>query len=309
MRIPIFLGSLSLLVLTAGCSQAQSDQAAETSTDQAATTDGAKEKGKGKKNKGKTKSKDAAAVAGLRRVGSLKGVVPESSSLCPAPQPGTYYSFGDGGNPSILYQFDGTGKLLGTLELGATNDDWESLSRDDQGNYYLGNCGNNESRRRDLSIYRLRPDQPNQLQQISFRYPDQTEFPPSSKKAQNFDCEAIVWHAGRVYLFTKDRAGRTSKVYSVPAAPGDYEAQLVTSLAIAGEVTDAALRPDGRRLVLLGREELFILDGSSWQEILKATPRQISLAGAGQTEGCTFKDANTLLISTEQGGLFEYKLP
>jgi len=61
--------------------------------------------------------------------------------------------------------------------------------------------------------------------------------------------------------------------------------------------------------VLLARGELFILDGGSWDAMLKATPKQISLAGTGQTEGAVFKDQNTLLITTEQGGLYEYDLP
>ena len=112
-----------------------------------------------------------------------------------------------------------------------------------------------------------------------------------------------------MWLFTKDRGLQaSSKVYSVPDQPGDYTATLVTKLAIPGEVTDAALAPSGHRLVLLGRSELFVLDGNSWAEILKATPRQISLAGAGQTEGAVFKDENTLLISTEKGALYEYRL-
>ena len=83
----------------------------------------------------------------------------------------------------------------------------------------------------------------------------------------------------------------------------------MTRLAIPGQVTDAALSPDSHRLILLARGELFILDGNSWEDILKAIPRQIALTGAGQTEGCAFKDADTLLISTEQGSLFEYTLP
>jgi hypothetical protein len=61
--------------------------------------------------------------------------------------------------------------------------------------------------------------------------------------------------------------------------------------------------------VLLGRGELFILDGNTWADILKATPRQVSLEGAGQTEGAVFKDSNTLLISTEQGEMYEYTFP
>ena len=148
-----------------------------------------------------------------------------------------------------------------------------------------------------------------QVGKIDFTYADQTEFPPK-KKQRNFDCEASLWHDGQVWLFTKDRAlASTSKVYSVPDQPGTHDAKLVTRLAIAGEVTDAALRADGRRLVLLGRGELFILDGNSWAEILKATPRKVSLDGAGQTEGAVFKDDATLLISTEQGALYEFTLP
>ena len=235
--------------------------------------------------------------------------MPESSGLAPGATSQSYYSFGDGGNAATLYEISGSGQLVRTLEVGAPNDDWESLSRDPQGNYYLGNCGNNESARRDLSIYRLRLDNPQQVGKINFTYPDQTEFPPS-KKLRNFDCEASLWHDGKVWLFTKDRGqDRTSNVYTVPDQPGTYTATKITGLAIPGQVTDAALRSDGRRLVLLGRGELFILDGDSWADILKATPRQVSLEGAGQTEGAVFKDNNTLLISTEQGALFEFTLP
>ncbi|WP_140465098.1 hypothetical protein [Hymenobacter nivis] len=312
--------SLFLLLaasLSAACSQAQPDQTATTPTDgttqqqdpdQGQQTGGKKKKGKGGDRR---KDKDAAAqIQGLRQVGSLKGVVPESSGLCPADQPGTYFSFGDEGNDATLYRLSATGQLRGTLSLGTTNSDWESLSRDDRGNYFVGDCGNNENDRRNLVIHRFRPEQPRQVADIKFKYPDQTEFPPEKKKARNFDCEASLWHGGKVWLFSKDRgADATSKVYSVPDQPGSYTAQLVTKLAIPGQVTDAALRPDGHRLVLLGRGELFVLDGNSWEEIIKATPRQVSLAGAGQTEGAVFKDANTLLISTEQGSFYEFKLP
>ncbi|MDO7853205.1 hypothetical protein Q4S41_16485 [Hymenobacter sp. CA1UV-4] len=292
--------ALALLLTTASCSQAQSDTAEK----------GGKNKKGAAKGGDRRKDKNAAAeVAGLRKVGSLKGVVPESSGLAPAPTAGHYYSFGDDGNRPILYEITGTGQGVGTIDVPADNVDWESLSRDGQGNYYIGNCGNNESTRRDLSIYKFRPDAPAKVGTIAFTYPDQTEFPPK-KKQRNFDCEASLWHDGQVWLFTKDRGqSSTSNVYTVPDQPGNYTAKKVTSLAIPGEVTDATLRADGRRLVLLGRGELFILDGNSWAEILKATPRQVPLTGAGQTEGAVFKDDNTLLISTEQGGLFEYTLP
>ena len=307
--IPLLPAALALL-LTSACSQAQSDKA-ESKSDEAASRMEAvaspKEKGKGGDRK---KDKNAAAeIPGLHQIGSLKGVVPESSGLAPAGT-SSYFSFGDDGNSPTLYEVSGTGKLIRTLEVpGATNTDWESLSRDGRGNYYIGDCGNNESMRRDLKIYKFRPDAPTAVSTIAFTYPDQNEFPPK-KKQRNFDCEASLWHDGQVWLFTKDRGqSSTSSVYTVPDQPGTYTAKKITSLAIPGQVTDAAIRADGHRLVLLGRGEMFILDGNSWAEILKATPRQISLAGAGQTEGAVFKDDNTLLISTEKGDLYEYTLP
>ncbi|MBD2766497.1 hypothetical protein IC235_01160 [Hymenobacter sp. BT664] len=292
--IPLLPAALALLLISS-CSEAQTDKSS------------APGKAKGGDRR---KNKDAAAaIPGLHEVGSLKGVVPESSGLAPAADSQHYYSFGDDGNYPTLYEITGTGKLVNTISINATNSDWESLSRDPQGNYYIGDCGNNESMRRNLTIYRVRPDAPSGVSKISFSYPDQSEFPPS-KKQRNFDCEASLWHEGKVWLFTKDRGQScTSKVYTVPDQPGEYTAQLVTKLAIPGQVTDAALRADGHRLVLLGRGELFILDGNSWDDLLKAPPRRVDLSGAGQTEGAVFKDDSTLLISTEQGGLYEFTLP
>ena len=303
--IPLLPAALALLLVSA-CSQAQPDQH-EGKSSKAAK--GAKEPKNLKGGDRRKNAEEAAAIPGLRTVGSIKGVVPESSGLAPATPAGTYYSFGDDGNPPRLFHLDATGRLLGTVDVAAPNTDWESLTRDDQGNYFIGDCGNNNSDRRDLAIYRVRPDAPKQVGKISFTYPDQTEFPPK-KKEHNFDVEASLWHAGQVWLFTKDRGRQAaSKVYTVPDQPGTYTAKLVTSLAIAGEVTDAALRADGHRLVLLGRGELFILDGNSWADILKATPRHVDLSGTGQTEGAVFKDDRTLLISTEQGGFYEFTLP
>ena len=298
--IPLWPAALALL-LTSACSQAQPDKTADSPSTEAAAP-----------RNGDDRRKDNAAAAeivGLTKVGSLKGVVPESSGLAPAEGGQSYFSFGDDGNSATLYEITGAGKLVRMLEVPTSNHDWESLSRDGRGNYYIGDCGNNESDRHDLKIYKFRPDAPQAVGTIAFTYPDQREFPPK-KKQRNFDCEASLWRDGQVFLFTKDRAQeRTSKVYSVPDQPGTYTAKMVTSLAIPGQVTDAALRADGHRLVLLGRGELFVLDGNSWPEILKATPREISLNGAGQTEGVVFKDDNTLLISTEKGDLYEYKLP
>ncbi|MGP3631659.1 hypothetical protein, partial [Pseudomonas aeruginosa] len=125
----------------------------------------------------------------------------------------------------------------------------------------------------------------------------------------NFDCEASLWHAGKLYLFTKDRAQQsTSKVYTLPAQPGNQTAQLLTELTVDGEVTGADLSPDGRHLALMGKEKMYLFEGNDFAAALKATPKTVALKGAGQTEAVLFLDNNTLLIGTEQGSLYRYKL-
>lgn len=291
MRMLYFAAALAGTLLSS-CSEAQTQSPAETQ----------KKEKSGKKGK---KKKDAADIANLTRLGSMDDV-PESSGLALAGEPNTFYTHGDEGARPILFKVNATGRTLQELEIPVEGDDWESITRDTQGNLYIGDVGNNNNNRRDLVIYRLNPANVRQVQEIKLKYPDQQEFPPA-KSEQNFDCEATLWHEGQVYLFTKDRGqGQTSKVYAVPDQPGSYTARLITRLAIPGEVTDAALSPNGRRLVLLARQEMFVLEGNSFAELLKATPQRISLKGTGQTEGAVFTNDQTLFISSEQGALYKY---
>ena len=288
-------------VLLSSCSEAQTNQPGNSALN--ATTDQTvPNQKKGKKGK-KAKASD---IANLTKVGKMSEV-PESSGLALTGENGTFYTHGDDGNPPILYKINTQGEVLSRIEIPAKSHDWESISRDQVGNVYIGDVGNNNNDRKNLVLLRLNPLNPQIVQEIHLKYPDQSEFPPS-KKDRNFDCEATFWHDGQVYLFTKDRGrSATSKVYTVPDQPGSYTAKLLTKLAIPGQVTDAALSPDGRRLVLLGREEMFVFEGENLAAMLKAQPRQISLKGAGQTEGAVFTTDQTLYISTEQGSFYEYQ--
>ncbi|RYU76758.1 hypothetical protein [Hymenobacter persicinus] len=291
-RFFLFATLLSTLV-GSSCSEAQSDDKVS----------------KGKKKKGKEESSDITSelVPGLQKVGTMSKVS-ESSGLARANTAGTFYTFADAGNEPILYKVDMTGRLLERSQLPFPNVDWESIAQDDKGTLFIADAGNNNSSRRDLAVYRLNPGT-SETTKIKFTYSDQKEFPPP-KKQRNFDCEASLWHDGKLYLFTKDRAQRTtSKVYTLSDQPGEQTARLLTSLRIPGEVTDANLSPNGKRLALLGREELFLLEGSDLASALKATPKQIPLKGAGQTEGLVFIDDNTVMISTEEGFLYRYQLP
>ena len=304
MRTFLMLSALLIMLGGSSCSQAQSEEG-DSKTRKESKKGGKKNK-KDKEESLENRFIDA-AIPGLSKLTMLTDI-PESSSLARGEEPGTFYTNADAGNSPTLYKVNEQGKLLQKIELPVANHDWESLAQDDKGNLYVADAGNNNNSRQNLVIYRLKPSAPQQVSQIPFSYADQTEFPPK-KTNRNFDCEASLWHAGKLYLFTKDRAEQqTSKVYTLSDQPGQQTAQLIAKLAIPGEVTDASLSPDGRRLALLGREELFLLEGSNLNAILKATPRRVELTGAGQTEGIVFTDDQTLIISTEQGSLYQYKL-
>ena len=120
----------------------------------------------------------------------------------------------------------------------------------------------------------------------------------------------MIWHDGTIYLFTRDRSGnRHTKVYSLPDTPGEQVAKLVGEYRLSGEVTDAALSPDGNTMALLGREKLFIVDLPKTGQLLGGTARTVELNGAGQTEGLTFISDRAVAITTEKGHVYRYEMP
>lgn len=265
--------------------------------------------GKKKKGAGIPKAK-VIDVPGLTRTGSLQGVR-ESSGIALGTLAGTFWTHGDHGSRPELYQVNWQGERLQTVPVpGATAVDWEGLAHDDKGRLYIGDLGNNANDRRDLTIYRFDPATPEATAaRIQVRYADQQEFPPADKRARNFDCEALLWRGGKLYLFTRDRGQHTScRLYELPDAPGEAVAKYVGTYELEGEISGADLSPDGRQLALVGHGKLFLVALPSTSQLLGGTVRTIPLPGAGQTEGVAYADARTLIITAEQGTVYRYGL-
>ncbi len=129
----------------------------------------------------------------------------------------------DGGNGPILYFLNpNTGSILKRFVVkDVKNTDWEDITLD--GKYlYIGNFGNNENKRKNLSIIRvswkdaLIKDTINS-EFMTFEFGDQKAFPPENK-ALNFDTECVVFADGFLWLFTKNRTDPfdgVSNVYRV----------------------------------------------------------------------------------------------
>lgn len=238
----------------------------------------------------------------------------------------SYWTIEDSGNADEIYNVNGQGKLLRTLKVkNANNRDWEDLARDDQGNVYIGDFGNNGNSRKDLAIYKI-PDpeiekgEKIDSEKIEFHYPEQKKFPPQ-KKDRLYDTEAFFYRNDSLFIITKNRTvpfTGEALIYKIPAKKGNHTAERIGSFKLCTEsiacmVTSADISPDGKTFVLLGYGRLWIFKNYKREDIGLSVPKVVTLTIGTQLESVCFKDNRTLLLSDERNGnsggnLYSYKL-
>lgn len=239
----------------------------------------------------------------ITRIGELPTVVEESSGMVLASGKPSFWVHNDSGSPPEIYEVDLQGTLLSTLYVkGVRNVDWEDIARDDEGNLYIGDFGNNNSDRRDLAVYRINPRTAD-VDRISFRYADQTAFPPV-KTERNFDCEAMFFHRDSLYLFSKNwGTDDRVRMYVLPAQPGDYTVAPRDRVYLNSEVTAADISPDGKTFALLSYGKLFFFGVENGQ-INFNRPLDCVKVARNQTESVTFVNDSDVLITNEQRKIY-----
>ena len=133
--------------------------------------------------------------------------------------PGVLWAIRDGGRSergrprAALYAYklvDGRlaevapGRTLRAIPVpGASNVDWEDIARDDQGNLWIGDIGDNGCRRRSITLYKLREPDPTgatsapPLASYHLRYPDH------DPGCRGWDAESLLVVGGVPYVITK----------------------------------------------------------------------------------------------------------
>ncbi|MDF2932576.1 MAG: hypothetical protein K0R36_1907 [Chryseobacterium sp.] len=222
---------------------------------------------------------------------------------------GKLYTFNDSGNPAELYEIDkNSGKILKVLKTNAENKDWEALTNDDK-NFYIGDFGNNAGTRKDLKIYKI-PFQNNELQNdamktISFYYPEQNDF-TSKNISTDFDLESIIYLNGKIHIFTKEWASKSTTHYTIdPENFQNQAAQKVETYKTGFVVTDAYYYE--KKLYLVGytkKTEVFldVFNESESGIFFKENPKHFYLGSAlsiGQIEGIAV-DEKGIYISGEK---------
>lgn len=237
----------------------------------------------------------------LKTVFKLPKTINESSGLI-ANADSTFWTNNDSGDKPQIYLLDSVGKIIRTVFLkSVTHIDFEEITTDIKGNIYVGDFGNNYNNRKDLKIYKLTVSQlvldTVQPEIISFRYSDQKTFPPAHP---NFDCEAMVCFNDSLYLFSKSRAKpKYSKLYKLPANPGNYTAQLLDSIKTKRWITAAAIDKACNKLVLLSENKLNLFYNFTAPYFFKGEKKKIKL-NFSQKEAISFKNDGTLFISDEK---------
>lgn len=241
---------------------------------------------------------------------NLPSAVSESSGLENGPN-GWFWTHNDSGNNAELYCVDTAGVLQRTVAVvGDVNTDWEEIAKDQDGNLFIGNFGNNALNRTDLRIVKI-PSidtctiSAHVTDTIRFTYPDQSSFPPNGSYG-NFDMEAFFFYQDSLHLFSKDRSdpgtGYT-KHYVLPSVGGTYQALLkdsfltqATSFVFA--VTAADISEDGNQAVLLSSNKIWLFRNFNGTQFFDGDVAELNLSVFSQKEGICFR--NDFLYITDE---------
>lgn len=246
----------------------------------------------------------------LKEIGPLPKVIKEASGL-EMTNGNHLWTHNDGGVP-VLYCLDTTGHLIKTLHLNHPNAGWEDLTRDDDGNFYIGAFGNNKNDKKQLKVYKI-PD-PEGIQtdvytgeSIKYHYKDQKAFPPPNSQ-KNFDMDAFTNLGDSLYLFTKNKTtpftGYT-KVYALPRQSGEYDIAPVDSIYLGKGpmiefwVTDADISPDRKTLALLSHDCIWIIKDFKGHKFSSGNIYQVNLNHFSHKAGLCFAANDKVYIVDE----------
>lgn len=255
-------------------------------------------------------------------IANLDKDLDESSGIAYLPNQNYLISHNDGGKSELFVMNSLRGNLLKTFRIRDTkNDDWEELTTDPSGRrLFVGAFGNNDNDRKDLHVivvnatsFQSEQDgaKLNALDKLYFRYEDQSEFPPSSTKQWMYDCEAMFYKQGKLFLFTKSRAepySGESRVYELSAQSTMKEqvARYLGSVWLCNHgrkqcsVTGADYDPATNTVALLTNYRLYTLSNFPRDEFWRGQLREHLFADYQQREAIAFNNPRRLFLTNEK---------
>ena len=243
--------------------------------------------------------------------GSLSHVaeLPEGSGLAASRRtPGRFWTHNDSGQP-VLVALDSNGKVVGRLEIaGARVEDWEAIAVGPCPGgscIYIGDIGDNDAERRDISIYRVaEPASGSSARADVFRF----TYPNGPQDAETL----LVTPNGDIVIVTKGETGRVALYRGpVPAAPGGTATLQEIGAPRGGgkaapreRISDGTVSPNGNWIALRTNTTVMLfrtadLLSGNWNEAGRVSLKSL---GEPQGEGIAFGDDQTLYLVGEGGG-------
>src|SRR5882724_4234062 len=220
-----------------------------------------------------------------------------------------YWTHNDGGGPKkqVLYAIDREGNTRAFFSIvDVTLHDWEDIAIDDAGHLYIGDIGNNESKRDTLAVYEI--DEPNpqaRTGDVSPKHVWNLKFPQAP-----FDCESLFVWKDYGYVISKVFDKARAQIFRFPLkdtnAPLTLE--LVATTKIESPVTGADISANGRLLGLVAKNGAYVfrIDGDV-ARVIKAKPHHTKLKNE-HIEGCCFVPEG-LLVTSERRIIFLFTDP
>ena len=247
------------------------------------------------------------AQENIGEIGSLPAEVSETSGLI-------FYNnrlitHNDSGNAPELFEIDTVSmQIVRKVTItNAENIDWEDMTQDDT-HIYIGDFGNYNGTREDLTIYKISKQEYNQseivsAEKIDFSYEDQNEFIDNG--SSNWDAEALFSFNNQLVILTKQWIDGGTVAYSLEKTPGTHLAKNIGYYLVNGLVTGATYNPLSAKLVVLGHSNILVpfvlkIEGISENSIFEGNIEKFPLdVGFAQTEGITHVSEDRYLISSE----------
>jgi hypothetical protein len=233
-----------------------------------------------------------------------------------------YWTHNDSGDGPFVYAFNEKGENLGTFRVSnAQNNDWEDMAeyKDPSGKcfLYIGDVGDNNTRRPERTIFRLaEPAVSESTYNTISRSPILTEpasflnfrYPGVPRNAETIMVDP---QSGSVYVLTKS-IEKPSEVFKIVGEFGSSEpvlAQKVGDVAVPnvpnGQLTGGDISPDGKHVVIcdysFGYEMELPVGAKSFDEIWGVKPDRFDIGKIPQAEAIGYTaDGSAVLLTSEK---------
>jgi hypothetical protein len=237
--------------------------------------------------------------------------IPEASGVALSRRtPGLLWTHTDQGAPT-LYAIDASGVIKGRVKVTgpASLEDWEDIAAGPCGSescLYLGDIGDNNARRKHISVYRVREPTPGdaatqRADVFQASYPDGPQ-----------DAEAlVVSKEGRILVVTKG-VGKPITVYRFPEplhVGVSVQLEKVGTLAPGKtpkdeRVTGASVSPDGARIALRTHDAVLLYDAREFLRGQLDKPQRFDVSSLQepQGEGVALGTGGDVFLVSEGGG-------